>query len=141
MHFYKYPAITALLVVLLFSNCKKETPGVPYVYVNLQLYPSDPQYINLNAVGGWVYITGGYRGILIYRKSTTEFMAYDRSCTNDPGNADEFVKVDANNIEAVDSHCGSRFIITDGSVTKGPAGLPLKAYQTSFDGAVLRIFN
>lgn len=141
MRNYKFPAITVLLVLLFFSNCKKETPGVPYVYVNIQIYVNDPQFVNLNAVGGWVYVTGGYRGLLIYRKSTTEFMAYDRSCTHDPGNADEYVKMDANNIEAVDSNCGSRFVITDGSVTKGPAGIPLKAYQTSFDGSVLRVFN
>jgi len=132
---------SALLLSLVFHGCKKDTKGVPYVYVNINIYVSDPQFVNLNAIGGWTYVTGGYRGILIYRKSQTEFMAYDRACPYDPQDAAEQVKVDNTNIQAVDDHCGSKFLITDGSVTNGPSGLPLKAYSTHYDGTVLRIYN
>ncbi|TND01840.1 MAG: hypothetical protein FD123_4216 [Bacteroidetes bacterium] len=134
-------ALAFIAACSLSTACKKENQGVPYVPVNITMYVTDPQFVNLNAVGGWVYITGGYRGILLYRKSQTEFAAYERACTFDPENTDEYVKMDANNIEAVDSHCGSRFLITDGSVTQGPAGVPLKTYQTHFDGTVLTIYN
>jgi Rieske Fe-S protein len=79
---------------------------------------------------------------LIYRKTQNEFMAYDRTCTYLPADANETVSVETNNtLIASDAHCGSKFQITDGTVNKGPATLPLKTYQTSFDGNLLHIYN
>ena len=91
--------------------------------------------------GGWTYINGGSRGIIIYRASNDVFKAYDRHCTFDSSNSCALVSVEVNNITGFDDCCGSKFILTDGSVTQGPANLPLKQYQTSFDGNELRIFN
>jgi len=45
---------------------------------------TQPSYANLNAVGGWVYVTGGVRGIIIYKKNSSEFAAYERCCPYDP---------------------------------------------------------
>lgn len=137
----RHSLLIAVLPLVLFAGCKKDNQGIPNVQVNISIYVNDPQYVNLSSIGGWVYVTGGYRGIIIYRKSISEFTAFERCCTYDPENPDEYVKVDSNNIEAYDANCGSRFIITDGSVTHGPAGLPLKKYQTSYDGTVLTIYN
>ena len=95
----------------------------------------------ISVPGTWTYINGGSRGIIIYRVSNEEFRAFDRHCTYDSGNSCALVSVDATNITGVDECCGSTFILTDGSVTQGPASLPLKQYQTSYDGAVLRVFN
>jgi len=41
----------------------------------------------------------------------------------------------------VDTCCHSKFQLYDGSVTNGPAVTPLKAYNTTFDGSTLHIFN
>lgn len=131
----------ALAIVVLSSSCKKEPQGVPYTYVNATIYTSDPQYVQLQSIGGWLYLTGGYRGLLVYRKSQTEFMAYDRACPYKPEDSNELLKVDTSNIIVTDSHCGSKFLITDGSTLQGPSSLPMKAYATSFDGATLRIAN
>lgn len=131
-----------LFIPLILSSCKKDrnTP-VPFVNVNITLYTNDPEFVDLNSVGGWTYITGGSRGILIYRASNNSFKAYDRHCTYDSSNSCALVSVELSNITAYDDCCGSKFLITDGSVTQGPANLPLKEYQTSFDGSVLRITN
>jgi Rieske Fe-S protein len=127
---------------LLLSRCKKEQDnGVPMISVDTYLYTSDPAFINLNAVGGWVYINGGVRGILIYRKSISDFIAYDRNCTYQSSEACATVHVDASNIIATDTCCHSQFSIVDGSVLTGPAGLPLKTYNTTFDGNMLHIYN
>ena len=129
-----------LLLTGIFS-CKKDNQNVPNTAVDFYIYTNNPSFINLNAVGGWTYITGGVRGILVYRKSNSEFMAYDRNCTYQSSTPCATVSVDASNIIVSDTCCNSKFSIFDGNVTQGPAGLPLKAYNTTFDGNVLHIYN
>ena len=130
-----------LCVGVVFYGCKKDSTNnnIPNTVVDIYIYTNNPSYINVSVVGGWAYITGGVRGILLYRKSTTEFMCYDRNCTYDPSQTCATVIVDGTNILAKDTCCNSTFSIYDGSVTQGPAGLPLKAYNNTFDGNVLHI--
>lgn len=137
-----------LLVTLLVANginsgCKKDNDdsGVPITAVDIYLYTNNPSFSNLNAVGGWTYITGGVRGIIVYRKSNTEFAAYDRNCTYQSSEPCATVSVDGTGILAVDTCCNSKFSIYDGSITQGPASIPLKAYNNTFDGSVLHIYN
>jgi nitrite reductase/ring-hydroxylating ferredoxin subunit len=68
-------------------------------------------------------------------------VAYDRHCTYDTENACGQVEVTSSQIMAIDSCCMSEFVLTDGSVVKSPASAPLQAYQVSFNGNELRIFN
>ena len=139
---YSYTLFLSILVMALFYACKKENNnGVPIVPVDIYIYTSNPSFINLNAVGGWVYITGGARGILVYRKSISEFMAYDRNCTYNSNDPCAIVYVDSSNIIATDTCCNSMFSMVDGTVLQAPAGLPLKTYYTTFDGNVLHIYN
>jgi len=129
------------LLVLIGTGCEKDKDTVPNVSVNIVLSTTDPNFNNLNAVGGWIYLIGGSRGILVYRFSIDEFMAYDRHCTYTPSESCAIVDVDQSGVIAKDACCGSQFVITDGSVIEGPAEIPLKRYQTSFDGNLLHIFN
>lgn len=122
-------------------SCKKSTQQIPYVPVNFYLYTSSPQFNQLSAVGGWTYVNGGSRGIVIYHRSIDEFIALDRHCTYNIDDACGRVSVDNSFITLTDSCCNSQFLLYDGSVTKGPAGIPLKTYQTSYDGYVLKVFN
>jgi len=139
---YKIIVGCSMLFSLFLFGCRKDSNNtVPIVAVDIFIYTSNPSFINLNAVGGWVYVTGGVRGILIYRKSTTEFMAYDRNCTYNSSDACATIVVDNTNIIATDTCCHSKFSIYDGSVLQAPAGLPLKAYNTTWDGNVLHIYN
>ena len=139
---YLAPIGFIFLVVASGFYCKKDNNNsVPNTAVDIYLYTSNPSFVNLNPIGGWVYITGGVRGILIYRKSSSEFMAYDRNCTYQPNDACATIYVDATNIMATDTCCNSKFSMYDGSVLNGPAGLPLKQYHTAFDGNVLHIYN
>ncbi|GIV41934.1 MAG: hypothetical protein KatS3mg034_1244 [Vicingaceae bacterium] len=138
----KYLQILLIFMILFGLHCSKEYQGqVPYVPVNITITTSDPEFFDLNAVGGWTYITGGSRGIIVYRYSQDEFRAYDRHCPYDPASSCALVSVDANNIEASDPCCQSAFILSTGQPVRGPSSFPLKSYQTSFDGTVLRITN
>ncbi|HEX8514665.1 MAG TPA: hypothetical protein VF868_00595 [Bacteroidia bacterium] len=135
--------IYILLTVAVITGCKKENnnSNIENTPVDIYLYANNPSFVNLSVVGGWVYITGGVRGILVYRKSNSEFMAYDRNCTYQPNEPCATVVVDVSNIEAVDTCCHSRFSIYDGSVFQGPAAAPLKSYSTTYNGSVLHIYN
>ncbi|MDF2438248.1 MAG: hypothetical protein K0Q95_2624 [Bacteroidota bacterium] len=130
------------LCITVIGSCKKENNNnVPNTPVDIYIYTNNPSFVNLSVVGGWVYVTGGIRGILVYRKSTSEFMAYDRNCTYQPDQPCATVVMENTNISATDTCCHSRFSIYDGTVYQGPASVPLKAYATSFDGSVLHIYN
>ncbi len=134
--------ILAFVSLIIFDACKKEADNtIPMVNVDLYLQINNPSYINLQVTGGWVYVAGGVRGILVYRKTPTEFMAYDRNCTYQSNDPCATVVVDNTNIIATDTCCHSKFSIYDGSVVQAPAGLPLKSYNTTFDGSILHIYN
>ena len=130
-----------LFILLISINCRKQQDIVPNITVDIYLNMADPNFININAIGGAINITGGSKGILVYRKSLTEFMAYDRNCTYQPSNSCARVQIDKSLIMAIDSCCGSKFLLTDGTVITGPAPIPLKTYRTTFDGNVVHIFN
>ena len=137
----KNSLIIFLTVLVLFSCKKKSTDYVPTVTVNTYLSASDPAFAPLNAINGSTYLSNcGVAGILVFRKSQTEFMAYDRCCTYNVANRN-VISVDASGSTATDAVCGSKFLMTDGSVLHGPASNMLKIYQTSFDGTALHIFN
>ncbi|HDQ16455.1 MAG TPA: hypothetical protein ENN45_05295 [Bacteroidetes bacterium] len=137
---HKKRLIILLVFTSAFFSCQKDTHPVPNVYVNIYINVTSTQYIELNNIGGWLYLTGGYNGIIVYRRSLNEFMAFDRACPHHPYNSPA-LDVDASGMLAECSDCGSSFLLYDGTVVQGPANLPLKAYRTIFDGIHLRIYN
>lgn len=138
--FKYYLGYSAFFLLFSFLSCKKDSNEIPDVYVDVYLYTTEPAFAPLNATSGYTYIVGGSKGIIIYRKSQTEFMAYDRHCTYNVAEGN-FVTVDVSGLLAEDATCTSKFLITDGSPNQGPAINSLKQYQTAFDGTVLHIFN
>lgn len=130
------------LVLLTFTSCDRSNrSGIPYVPVNYQITVSNPEFSALLAVGGYVTIAGGSKGIIVYRFSPDEFRAYDRHCTF---MIDDNCRVtmDDTDISAVDTECcDSKFLIIDGSPIDGPAAIGLQQYNTEFDGNTLSIFN
>jgi len=128
---------------LFLPQCKKEKQQneIPVVSVSIAIDPNSTEYIRLNAVNGWEYLTGGYRGILVFRASANGFMAYDRACPYDWNSTSTRIIVDSSGITAICPSCKSKFILTDGSPYSGPSPYPMKQYQTSYNGATLFIFN
>lgn len=132
----------AFALAVLASSCKKdEKGGVPLTGVNININVNLPEYNDLSVPGGWVYLTGGSQGLIVYRKSTDEFVAMDRHCPYRPEDVCKVV-VDESEVIARDTACcHSAFLLLDGSVTEGPAALGLKRYNTTFNGTTLHIFN
>lgn len=123
-------------------SCRKDSPQnrVPYVPVNIQLYPNSLDFI---PVSGWVYVSGGNRGLVVYRMSEIEFFAYDRTCPYDPENLAARVRMEPSDITVVDTICGSKFILTTGYPFAGPSKSPLLQYETFYDSGnqILYISN
>ena len=130
-------------IMIATISCKKEAkpPEIPYVYVNFSLDPNGTQYLQLNAVNGWETVSGGYNGILIFRKAVNEFVAFERACPYDPLVTGAQVRVDKSGITCYCPKCGSKFIMNDGTPYEGPSHYPLKQYTTVYDGKTLYITN
>ncbi|HLG35940.1 MAG TPA: hypothetical protein VI757_13755 [Bacteroidia bacterium] len=131
--------------VLALSNCKKNSSDsdVPNTLVDITLYLTQYPYSNLNTVGNWLYISGGVRGIVVYTSAPEQFVAIERNCTYQSSNSSAIVSVDSSYAFLEDTTCGSKFYLNDASVANGPATVPLKKYNTSYNPTtkILHIYN
>ena len=116
------------------------TGSIPNVAVNIQINLQNITYSKLTVDGGWVYLNGGNRGIILYRASSTNFLAFERTCSYYPGNACARVRVAPSNFSLQDTCCNSYFDFT-GVPTSGPATLQLKQYLVTLNGYLLNITN
>jgi len=130
-----------LFLVGIITGCKKDsttnTSGVPNVSVvgiGGSIY--DAGYTNLQIIGsGWVYVGGGYDGIILFRNSPTTILAFDRGCPYDcETNAKAFVNIQTGNITAICPVCGTQYSLFSGTISnKGPGTIALKQYTVNFD--------
>ncbi len=135
--------ILFILFVVLNSCNKNKTNPVPSIPFDIMINISLPSYNNLNGVGGWCYVNGGSRGIIVYRRAIDEFVAFDRHSPADP-DATCFLPLftDPDNFLQLNDTCNNaKFSLYDGSpIANSTYGL--RQYSTSFDGNTqLRIYN
>ena len=129
----------ALLIIA--SGCRdRNTNRVPDVPVNIAINIYQPDFFNLTVPSGWVYITGGSRGIIVYRKSTTEFIALERHSPFQPEDNCAVI-VNEDNVIVSDPCSDSQWLITDGTIIQGPTAFALETYRTSFSDPILYITN
>jgi nitrite reductase/ring-hydroxylating ferredoxin subunit len=142
--FHRTGFLVLLFVFVFFlPQCKKESQQneIPVIAVSIALDPNSTEYIRLNSVNGWEYLTGGYKGIIVFRSSTDGFMAYERACPYDWDKSTARINVDTSGITTVCPSCKSKFILLDGSPIGGPSPYPMKQYQTTYNGVTLFIYN
>lgn len=133
-----------ILVLLFFGAvaCEPaiEESGVPNVAVNEEVNLNDIDNIDLKQVGGYKYILGGVRGIIVRHESLNVYKAYDRNCTFQPSDPLAIVNIESSGFFMEDTSCGSTFDL-NGFPTGGPAEFPLKEYRVSVAGDILIISN
>ncbi len=142
--FFKNPTIIIAIVLAVFAiscNSKPYNPNAPVININFSIYPNTLEYQELNAVGGWMYLTAQLPsyGIIVYRYNLDEFKAYERKAPNDPYACPDnrlFVQLPY----VIDSCLDYKYSILDGSIIEG-TGYNLIEYFTIFDGTELRIYN
>lgn len=136
--------ILCLGFLLLSSKCNNQNQHpVPFVPVDVTIDIQLPSYSNLQGVGGWTYLNGGSRGIIVYRKGIDEFVAFDRHSPADLNGSCPFVLYpdDQNFLQLIDSCNNAIFSLYDGSpVSNSIHGL--RQYATQFNGNnLLRVYN
>jgi hypothetical protein len=133
--FKYFPVFLLSAIIFLLPDCKKDNSTIPNVSVDIYLYLTQPESFDLNTVGGWVYVPGGVKGIIVFRKSINEFVAYERDCPYDPDVSAAKIDVDSSGVIGVDNHCGSKFSLFDNTILNGPATRGLKAYYTEYNSS------
>jgi len=140
--YLRYFLFGSIFTFLFLTSCKEETYPIPNVSVNLSINLDLPAYTALNSPGGFAYVTGGSRGIIVYR-NFDEFVALDRHSTYESEKECAIVSVNPSNpFELLDTCSGSTYSIISGVVLAGPAKFGLKRYSTYWDGAyTVTVYN
>ena len=145
-----YIILTLVCSLFICLSCKKKkTPTqqvpnypIPYTPVNVTIYPNDATNFSIQAIGGWKYITGaGVQGLIVYRKTQTDFLAIERASPENPNVAASALKVQSDNFTLKDTVKNARWQIVDGAPMSGTSQWQLRLYGTTYDGNVLRITN
>ncbi len=138
------------------GNKEDINPNIPYGTIRIDIDPNSSFFQELNTVGGWIYvdngqpgvsITGNSRGVIIYRYTQTEFMAYDRmppnnpnDCCADNGLCTHLVVGDYYPM-AKDTCNGNMYMLIDGSLFQGEGKYPLIRYSAVYDGGLLHVYK
>jgi len=128
-------------VAMLSSRCRNRDNGlVPSVPINITINVLTPEFFDLQVPSGWVYYTGGSRGLIIYRKTETEFVVLERHSSYMPEDGCAVVVKDDGVI--IEDPCSdSEWLIMDGTIVNGPAAMPLRTYSNSYQEPYLYINN
>ena len=147
--------ITLTLAIIL-GACNKKNDVIPDVYVDFYLNLNDPEFVNLNAIGGSITIdsrtnnlgrnASGYNGNgIIITRGVDEFYAFDRTCPHDFALNSLSIKVAIDNsgfAKAVCPECKTVYeLFSFGTPSSGIGKYPLKNYRTSFDGLNVHVWN
>lgn len=155
--------IMVLAALFALQGCESypENPNRPKVPFSFSIYPNTIEYQELNVVSGWIYLTSEVestsRGIIVYRQSETEFLAYDRlppnepnACTDAQGLTTRLVVdfpfvVDRCNNAYYNILNGQLFVRDPDMIpnfpTTGTTIYPLIQYHTTYDGNKLTVYN
>jgi hypothetical protein len=134
--------IKSIFFILLTIGCNSDLsddPIPPASFPDIQIDINLPEYVTLRTDGGFKEISGGVRGIIVYRANGTSFQAYEKNCSYHPNDACATVSVHSSGLYMTDSCCGSNFSFADGTPTGGQAWRPLRRYRTQFSNSRLII--
>lgn len=136
--------VLLLLSFFILFSCTKEVQNndiLPVVMVSETVDLNLPEFINLQVPGGFAYMSGGIKGIIIYNVNGTQFKAFERSCPHlAPASCTQMTV--ENGIKMVCSCDNSEFNILNGApLTSGIAYFAREYLVTNINGSVLRITN
>lgn len=133
-----------VLLFLVSASCKKnKNHPIASIPIDITIDMTLPSYIDLSGPGGWAYVNGGIKGIIVYRQSYDVFVAFERQSPEDPENTCSSGLVpNADNFLQLDDPCSdAKFSLYDGSPISG-SKWGLRQYQVTWNGSnLLRIYN
>ncbi len=133
----------ALLIFLTLMNCTdSENDNNPYlreVAVNITVYLNNPSNNNLLFAGGYVEISGGIKGIVVYRSANDVFYAFDLACPNSPPGDCSKMTVDGLNM--ICSCDDTKYALPLGGAPQNGGKYGAKEYKVINNGQSLLITN
>ncbi len=131
-------------LILIVAACKKQTTHpVPYIPFDVSINITLPSYSSLMGVGGYAYVNGGSKGIIVYRRGVDDFVAFDRhSPADEAGICAQPLYPDTNNFLVLLDDCNNAsFSLYDGSPISN-CEYGLRQYATTWNGSeTVRIYN
>ncbi|MDP5105302.1 MAG: phosphoribosylaminoimidazole carboxylase [Polaribacter sp.] len=82
--------IVVLATFCFFINCTDTTNlgnCIQTLPLNLVTDLNNPEMINAQTPGGFAQLSGGSKGVLIFNKNGSDFVAFDRLCPNNDCNS------------------------------------------------------
>ncbi len=135
-----------LIAVILFFgllSCSNSDDGntiLPNIPVNETIFLNNPSNNNLLSVGGWVLISGGIKGIVVYHASIDNYLAYDLACPHlSPSECSAMIVEDGLNMECTCDE--SKFALALGGAPQNGTPFAAKQYRVIINGNTLIITN
>lgn len=131
---YLFFWVLVLLSSLSCNEIDSQIPEVPVAFqVNLNISNE------LRVPGNSTYFPqAGFGGVIVYCEVEGSYYAFDAACTHEINSS---CHVENKGLVGTCLCCGSEFVFVGGSVVKGPASAPLKQYNVSVYGDMLRVYN
>lgn len=143
------------MLYLAIAGCNKDDGDrLPLPPVDITINPNSTIYQEINVVGGWMYlgeqdgVMPPSRGIIVYRLSTEQFLAFERtppfkpdSCCNDSKTVCTALVVGNYYPFVMDTCTQSKYLILDGSPVSGPSTMTLGIFAAEYDGYLLYIHD
>lgn len=129
--------IVFFFVLFLAFSCSNDNGDpnniLPNVPVNETIFLNNPQFINLQVVGGWSYSQGGIKGIIIYHSSINNYVAFERACPHLTPSSCSQMSVE-NSIKMVCPCDDSEFNLLNGAPLTDGVKFPARQYRVSLIG-------
>jgi nitrite reductase/ring-hydroxylating ferredoxin subunit len=136
-----FPILGLLSLLLFVASCGRDECKVSFGATNFHIEPNQAYYSELNSPGGYMYFTGGHRGVIVVRLGYDRFVAYERTCPEDNSTPVEVSEEWGSTLLECPT-CHSCFIVDgDGMPLDGSAtNCPLYQYSTNYSGGVLWVY-
>lgn len=144
------------LLLLFFANCNKDDHDIiPNILVDFTIDIGTPRFDDLNSVLNSIVVDESYygslssgynnNGIVVFRLSLDEFLAFDLTCPHDYDKGiDVAVELEnTSDLSAECPECGTKYMLTGYGYpgNTGPSRYPLKQYKTDFYMNLIRVYN
>ena len=134
--------VLILVVLAVFASCSNSDDGntlLPNVTVNVSLNLNLPAYQDLLINNGSVFVPGhGIKGIIVFRLSESNILAWDAACPHISPNQCSTMSI--NGVKMVCACDNSEFSILDGSPLSGTQ-FSARQYRASLVGNTITITN
>ena len=139
--------ILFFLLIFISFGCDDKNESISDVPVNFTIDINDPLYREIRTIGNSITVVGGHAGIVIYRFTQDQFIAFDRLCPVEKKTTCR-IQETGDDLFYTCECCDTPYLMIDGTgqsrndSTFAGTGEFLKEYRVYFDGiSQIRVTN